>query len=216
MMRHGEVVTQRTLTPLFTGSNPVAVAKSFTLLYLLLLLFPTSFLVIARGFEFIKENNIMLGLRNFFKHKVFKKKVKAFAWESFDEIQEGTKKGADIWGTDFPIPVSDTLSYKLLSRNEGSDKYTQFVITSIESKILFIIPFHYDEYIIEIPWRKYTNETFTAEMAVKEIEAAENWNKGKEMHYTGFNGDVTFEGCGRKLNYECSDSDYDWMIRTGN
>ena len=215
-MRHGEVVTQRTLTPLFTGSNPVAVAKSFTLLCLLLLLFPTSFLVIARGFEFIKENKTMLGLRNFFKHKVFKKKVKAFAWESFDEIQEGTKKGADIWGTDFPIPVSDTLSYKLLSRNEGGDKYTQFVITSIESKILFIIPFHYDEYIIEIPWRRYTNETFTAEMAVKEIEAAENWNKGKEMHYTGFNGDVTFEGCGRKLNYECSDSDYDWMIRTGN
>lgn len=59
MMRHGEVVTQRTLTPLFTGSNPVAVAKSFTLLYLLLLLFPTSFLIIARGFEFIKDNNIM-------------------------------------------------------------------------------------------------------------------------------------------------------------
>ena len=59
-MRHGEVVTQRTLTPLFTGSNPVAVAKSFYFITPLAIIVSTSFLIVARGFEFIKENKILL------------------------------------------------------------------------------------------------------------------------------------------------------------
>ena len=111
-----------------------------------------------------------MGLIRFFK-KLFRKKVKAFAWQSFDEIMEGSKKGADIWGTDYPVPTSDTLYYKLLKRENR-----QFVITSIESKIFFFIPFTYDEYIIEIPWMKYTKESFTAIMALNEIHDAENWN----------------------------------------
>ena len=154
-----------------------------------------------------------MGLKQFLGRRRLKKNLRAYAWESFDEIIEGSKKGADIWGTDYPIPTSDTLNYKLLKRNEGSTD-TQFVITSITSKILFIIPFTYDEYIIEIPWRKYTNEGFTAAMALDELHAAENWNKGKEMTYTGFEGEVTFEGCGKSFTYKCG-NDYSWMMRTG-
>lgn len=154
-----------------------------------------------------------MGLKQFLGRRKLKKNLYAYAWESFDEIIEGSKKGADIWGTDYPIPTSDTLNYKLLKRHEGNTE-TQFVITSITSKILFIIPFTYDEYIIEIPWRKYTNEGFTAAMALDELHAAENWNKGKEMTYTGFEGEVTFEGCGKSFTYKCG-NDYSWMERTG-
>lgn len=154
----------------------------------------------------------MRKLKNFFK-SILRKKLEAFAWSSFDEIIEGEKKGADIWGTDYPIPTSDVLKYKLLKRHDG-EADTQFVITSITSKILFFIPFTYDEYIIEIPWTKYTNEGFTAAMALDEIHAAENWNINKEMEYTGFTGEATFEGCGKSFTYKCG-NDYSWMRRTG-
>ena len=153
-----------------------------------------------------------MGLGKFLK-KYFRKKIKGFAWESFDEIIEGQKKGADIWGTDYPIPTSDVLKFKLLKRHEGNTD-TQFVITSITSKILFIIPFTYDEYIIEIPWRKYTNEGFTAAMALDELHDAENWNITGSMKPTGFDGEVTFEGCGKSFSYKCG-NDYSWMKRTG-
>ena len=154
-----------------------------------------------------------MSLKTFLKKRGHKTHLKAFAWSSFDEIIEGEKSGADIWGTDYPIPTSDVLKYKLLKRHDGESD-TQFVITSITSKILFFIPFTYDEYIIEIPWTKYTNEGFTAAMALDEIHAAENWNINKEMKYTGFSGEVTFEGCGKSFTYKCG-NDYSWMIRTG-
>lgn len=162
----------------------------------------------------------MKTLKNFI--KVYIRKIKGFftiwvkphieetAWENFTEIIEGQKKGADIWGMDYPIPVSDTLNYKLLKRDDK-----QFVITSIESKILFFIPFTYDEYIIEIPWKKYTYEGFDAVMALKEIHAAENWNKGDEMKYTDFRGTATFEGCGLRYTFDVDSSNYSWMLRTG-
>lgn len=149
----------------------------------------------------------------YFLKSLVKYNLRGTAWVSFNEILEGQKKGADIWGTDYPIPTSDTLSFKLLKQCGNSE--TQYVITSIESKILFFIPFHYDEYIIEIPYKKYTNEGFTAAMALKEINAAEKWNHGDEMRPTGFSGTVTFEGCGKKLIYDVGGGDYTWLKRTG-
>lgn len=79
-----------------------------------------------------------------FLRRLFSKKDKEnrICCIQIDDIEEGEKSGADIWGTDWPIPVSDMLSYKLLWQGDR-----QYVVTSVESKILFFIPYHYDEYI---------------------------------------------------------------------
>ena len=142
-----------------------------------------------------------------FLRRLFRRKnPDSICWIQFEDIEEGSKSGADIWGTDWPIPVSDVLSYKLLIR--GNEQY---VITSVESKILFIIPFHYDEYIIEIPRIKYEKGNFGAKEALDEIHDAENWNKGERLRPTGFEGYVTFQGCDREMEYECGNNDYIWL-----
>ena len=51
-------------------------------------------------------------------------------------------------------------------------------------------------------------------MALNEIHDAENWNITGSMRPTGFNGEVTFEGCGKSFTYKCG-NDYSWMKRTG-
>lgn len=146
--------------------------------------------------------------------KLFSHKLRGWAWVSYSKAIEGEKKGADIWGTDFPIPVSDTLHFKLLEQEGGA---SQYVITSITSKILFIIPFTYDEYIIEIPWHKYELNQFDANKALIEIDAAEHWNQRKEMSPSGFEGEVTFDNGIHKLTYKVNGgSDYSWLVRNGN
>ena len=147
-------------------------------------------------------------------HKLFSHRLKGSAWVSYSRAIEGEKKGADIWGTDFPIPVSDVLHFKLLEQEGGK---SQYIITSITSKILFIIPFTYDEYIIEIPWHKYELNQFDANKALIKIDAAEHWNQRKEMSPSGFEGEVTFNNGVNKLTYIVNGSgDYTWLIRNGN
>ena len=147
-------------------------------------------------------------------YKLFYPRLKGQAWVPYSSCIEGSKKGADIWGTDFPIPVSDTLNFKLLEQEGGK---SQYVITSITSKILFIIPFTYDEYIIEIPWHKYELNLFDANKALIEIDAAEHWNQRKEMSPSGFEGEVTFDNGANKLTYTVNgDGDYTWLVRNGN
>ena len=146
-------------------------------------------------------------------HKLFSRRLKGFAWVSYSRAIEGEKKGADIWGTDFPIPVSDVLHFKLLEEEDGS----QYIITSITSKILFIIPFTYDEYIIEIPWHKYELNQFDANKALIEINAAEHWNQNHEMEPSGFEGDVIFSNGSYSFSLKVdSGSNYIWLERNGN
>ena len=147
----------------------------------------------------------MCSYKRFLK-RLFKKNLKRVAAISFSEMEQGEKSGADIWGTDFPIPTSDTLSYKIF-KQDGA----QYVVTSIESKILFFIPFHYDEYVIEIPWNKYSPGMFNANAALEEIHKAENWNKGGEMKPTYFEGDLSFVGPDKSFTYECGNNDYQWL-----
>lgn len=147
-------------------------------------------------------------------HKLFSRRLKGFAWVSYSRAIEDEKKGADIWGTDFPIPVSDVLHFKLLEEENGK---SQYIITSITSKILFIIPFTYDEYIIEIPWHKYELNQFDANKALIEINAAEHWNQNHEMDPSGFEGDVIFSNGSYSFSLKVdSGSNYIWLERNGN
>lgn len=144
--------------------------------------------------------------------KLFSSKLQGQAWIPYAKSIEGEKKGADIWGTDYPVPTSDILHYRLLEQEGGS---SQYVITSITSKIFFFIPFTYDEYIIEIPWHKYELTLFNANKALKEINAAEHWNQRDEMKPCGFSGDVTFDNGIYQSTYKVNGSDYTWLVRNG-
>ena len=147
-------------------------------------------------------------------HKLFSRRLKGSAWVSYSRAIEDEKKGADIWGTDFPIPVSDVLHFKLLEEEDGK---SQYIITSITSKILFIIPFTYDEYIIVIPWHKYELNQFDANKALIEINAAKHWNQNHEMEPSGFEGDVIFSNGSYSFSLKVdSGSNYIWLERNGN
>ncbi len=146
--------------------------------------------------------------------KIFFPRLQGQAYVKYAAVMEGEKKGADIWGTDYPIPTSDTLHYKLLEQEGGKDQY---VITSITSKILFFIPFTYAEYIIQIPWHKYELNMFDANKALAELHAAEHWNQKHEMAPSGFEGDVTFSNGSYSFSLKVDGgSNYIWLERNGN
>lgn len=83
-----------------------------------------------------------------------------------------SKKGSDLIPGDVPVPVGDELQCTLFKN--GS--YT-LVAMCIYEKIMWIIPWHYNEYII---WMKNEDIDFdkcTAEDIIKWMDEAVHWNQ---------------------------------------
>lgn len=87
-----------------------------------------------------------------------------------------SKKGGDIIPGDVPIPVSDELQCTLFK----NDKYT-YITMCIFEEILFFIPWHYNEFIIQVKNEDINFDTCTAEDIVRWMAKAVKWNLGTEM-----------------------------------
>ena len=94
------------------------------------------------------------------------------------EKWEWSKKGADIIPGDVPVPTNDTFYYKLY---HGDGEW--YFITRWETKFFFIIPWSYDEHILEYPGEKCRVDpnTFTAEEALEELDNIDHWTRKDEI-----------------------------------
>ena len=155
-----------------------------------------------------------LALKQFIagKHRKKRKAIITAGSKEFDVTEHYTwiKEGGDIIPGDVPVPVGDTFIYTLYFTNDKK----QVLVTSMEEKILWIIPFTYDEYIIEFPNWKYTPDQMTCQKALDEVYEAEHWNWRTDVEY------VTDYDCGvfwinRDLKvmhaYKIADSDYSYL-----
>lgn len=95
---------------------------------------------------------------------------------TYDVCRYISKSGGDILPGPVPVPVGDELQSTIFK----NDKYTM-VAMCIYEKIIWLIPWHYDEYIILFNTSDFDYDGATAEDIVKLIDEAENWNKRDKL-----------------------------------
>lgn len=106
------------------------------------------------------------------------------------QIKSETKKGADVWGQDWLIPVAEELEWTFCI---DKDTNKQYLVTKLTDYIMGFIPFGYDRYVLELPAGTYNFNTFSDADAVKCIYNCENWNKHPQEYgsysqcYSGVN-----------------------------
>ena len=123
----------------------------------------------------------------------------------FDNKYSDSKSGGDILPGPVPVPTSDVLYYTFYENTDENGNQHQWLVTKITTKFFFIIPFSYDEYIIEFIGKKYDNPT--AEDVIKEIDEAEHYNQRGKIKMKVSEGKVHFEGYAYDI-YELGDNDY--------
>ena len=90
----------------------------------------------------------------------------------YEESRYLSKKGADLLPGPIPLPASDELQCTLFV--DGLDLY---VAMCIYEKILWFIPYHYNEFIVKMQVYDINYVDCTAEDIVKIMDDAVNWNK---------------------------------------
>ena len=121
-----------------------------------------------------------------------------------NNIRRYEVKGGEVLSGDITVPTSDTLYYNLYNTIDGR----QFLVTKIVSKIFFVIPFTYDEYIIEILYKKYPYN-LSSDKVIYELYRAEHWNWYDELDYINDIDCVDFEWPAIKYDrYDTNDYTY--------
>ena len=121
-------------------------------------------------------------IRHFFKKKSFNGGNASYQYSRYI-----SKWGGDIIPGDIPIPVGDELQCTLFK----NDKFT-YAAMCIEEKILFIIPWHYYEYIIKMNNEDIDFDNCDAEYILDLMYHATIWNKEDKMSYDSRYNDGSF------------------------
>ena len=131
------------------------------------------------------------------------------AWVSYRE--GGTCKGGDIWGTDWPIPVAEELTWYLY---EDRDTGEQYLTTKLTDYILWFIPFSYYEYVYKLPAGTYGHGQLDAKQVVETIDFLNHWNWHRdEVDYAEGYTSVNFiKSDGSWDIYDIGNNDYSFII----
>ena len=81
----------------------------------------------------------------------------------------------------------------------------------VEEKFLWIIPFTYYEYVIDLGFQDFNP---TAENVVNQIDEAKNWNRRGKMRPVFSEGDVIFHMAWTpktQWSYEVGSNDYQYL-----
>ena len=162
----------------------------------------------------MSKNNFKMFFTNIFKRK---KKLTSGGSFNVDSIyaKSGSAKGADIWGSDWPIPVAEKLEWNLFTTSLHYDDPSrpQYITTKLTDYILWFIPFSYDEYIVEVPNGTFQLETITHKQVVEMIDRCCNWNKGGRgvRPHDGDYGQVTFLHMKDRWDFKLGNNDFSFM-----
>ena len=104
-----------------------------------------------------------------------------------NSIHKFSASGGDILPGPIVVPTSDVMEWAVYT---DRDNGKQYISTRIKTKFFFIIPFTYDEYIIEFSKIKYPSESMTSREACQEIYDAEHWNWHEDAHCIDYDGEV--------------------------
>lgn len=125
-----------------------------------------------------------------------------------DMKKDGSAKGGDIWGSDWPIPVAEELEWSFYQTVQY-----QYIRTKLTDYILWLFPFSYDEYILQVPKDTYDIKTIDNRQVVDAIADCHNWSsKGMDNITDQYNGVMVWYR-NSKWWYELGNNDYDFMVK---
>lgn len=128
---------------------------------------------------------------------------------SADMKIDGGGKGADIWGTDWPIPVAEELEWSYYQTVQN-----QYIRTKLTDYILWIFPFSYDEYIYQMPKNTIDCNHIDNKLIVDMISDCENWNHHDDMsNITTQFSNVMVWYRNSKWPYELGNNDYQFITK---
>lgn len=124
--------------------------------------------------------------------------------------KDGGGKGADIWGTDWPIPVAEKLEWTICTTTFGR----MYIRTKLTDYILWIIPFSYSEYLFSVPNGVYDYSTFGNKEAVEVISLCDNWNHHDDMkNITSNYNAFAINWMNKRWIYEFGNNDYQFIVK---
>lgn len=82
-------------------------------------------------------------------------------------------KGADIWGSDWTIPVAEEFEWHFFDDTETGKQY---ITTRLTDYIFWLIPFTYDQYVYEVPGGTFAKGELTTKKVAELIYFLEHWN----------------------------------------
>lgn len=126
-----------------------------------------------------------------------------------DMMKEGSAKGGDIWGADWPIPVAEKLEWSYYEA-----VHYQYIRTKLTDYILGLFPFSYDEYVLQVPKGTYDIKTIDNRQVVDAIADCHNWSSRGMTNVSGQYNGVMVWYRNSKWFYEIGNNDYSFLIKS--